>query len=266
MHPGSEVNKEIPDYVGRARSGLSRIGKPILRFLTPPLYRKCPIQTWPAWMAHLHDVSVPRAVEAQSEPAPTGGANINIIFRMIDRTRSLNGDLADCGVFRGASLVAIAIYLREQNIVKTVYGFDSFHGFDDAVKYDIELRGAPAGRKFVGGFSDTSLGLVLQKAKRFGLENIRLAPGYFRDSFARQPRDLRFCFVHLDVNLYSSYKECMQFFYPRVVAGGIILLDEYNDPSWPGCNKAMDEFLADKPERLEAIVSDNYQKYYLIKQ
>jgi O-methyltransferase len=234
--------------------------------LTPPLLRKRPIQTWPAWMARLHDVSVPQAVEPQAELAPTGGANITIIFRLIDRIHALPGELADCGVFRGASLIAMALYLQQKSIAKTAYGFDSFKGFDDAVKYDIELRGTPAKRKTPGGFSNTSPELVLQKAARFGLGNIRLVPGYFRDSFGQLPQDLKFCFVHLDVNLYTSYKECMEFFYPRVVTGGIILLDEYNDPPWPGCNKALNEFLADKPERLEAAVSDNYQKYFLVKQ
>jgi hypothetical protein len=129
MHPTTEVKKEIPSYRGLARLGLCRIGKPLLRFLTPTLYRKRPIQKWPRWMAHLHDVCAPRAVEAQPELAPTGGPNIKLIFRMIERTRLLDGELADCGVFRGASLIAIGIYLQQQQIAKTVYGFDSFQGF-----------------------------------------------------------------------------------------------------------------------------------------
>lgn len=123
-------------------------------------------------------------------------------------------------------MIAIGIYLQQQQIAKTVYGFDSFQGFDEAVNYDAGLPGEEAEHKFVGGFGDTSIELVMQKAKRFGLQNVRLAPGYFKDSFARQPRDLKFCFVHLDVNLYTSYKECIEYFYPRVVKGGIILLDE----------------------------------------
>jgi hypothetical protein len=91
-------------------------------------------------MAHLHDVCAPRAVEAQPELAPTGGPNIKLIFRMIERTRLLDGELADCGVFRGASLIAIGIYLQQQQIAKTVYGFDSFQGFDEAVNYDAGHR------------------------------------------------------------------------------------------------------------------------------
>jgi hypothetical protein len=58
---------------------------------------------------------------------------------------------------------------------------------------------------------------------------------------------------------------CLEFFYPRMVKGGIILLDEYRDSAWPGCTQAVDEFIAGKPERLVEIKSDNHIKYYLCK-
>jgi hypothetical protein len=57
----------------------------------------------------------------------------------------------------------------------------------------------------------------------------------------------------------------MEFFYPRMEKGGIILFDEYNDPPWIGCNKAIDEFLEDKPESPILITSDNQMKYYIAK-
>ena len=47
--------------------------------------------------------------------------------------------------------------------------------------------------------------------------------------------------------------------------GGIILFDEYEDPPWPGCKLAVDEYLADKQEKPTAIMMDNYQKYFLEK-
>jgi hypothetical protein len=74
--------------------------------------------------------------------------------------------------------------------------------------------------------------------------------------------DKRFCFVHLDCDL----RCCLDFFYPRVVPGGIILLDEYDDPAWSGCNVAVDEFLPGKPEKLEEISRDNHLKYFIRKQ
>ena len=46
---------------------------------------------------------------------------------------------------------------------------------------------------------------------------------------------------------------------------GAILLDEYDDPTWPGCKKAVDEFLADKEENCIQIQEDNQIKYYIQK-
>ena len=48
--------------------------------------------------------------------------------------------------------------------------------------------------------------------------------------------------------------------------GGIILLDEHNGPLWPGCNAAVDEFLTGRPESLQLIALDNYEKYYIVKE
>jgi hypothetical protein len=91
--------------------------------------------------------------------------------------------------------------------------------------------------------------MVERKVRRFRLNNIHFVPGYFGVSFPRFDPNVRFSFAHLDVNLYGSYKDCLEFFYLRMVSGGVILFDEYNDPGWPGCNRAVDEFLADKPEK-----------------
>jgi hypothetical protein len=50
-----------------------------------------------------------------------------------------------------------------------------------------------------------------------------------------------------------------------MVTGGIMLLDEYKDPTWPGCTQAVDEFLTGKAERIIETKSDNHLKYYLRK-
>ena len=58
---------------------------------------------------------------------------------------------------------------------------------------------------------------------------------------------------------------CLEFFYPRMSQGGIILIDEYNDPSWPGCNKAVDEFIQTNSAKLSRIEDNNYVKYFIKK-
>ena len=53
-------------------------------------------------------------------------------------------------------------------------------------------------------------------------------------------------FLHLDVDLYSSYKICLEKLWNNVIKGGIVCFDEYSDPKWPGAKEAVDEFLKKK--------------------
>ena len=62
------------------------------------------------------------------------------------------------------------------------------------------------------------------------------------------PAHTRFRLVHLDVDIRSSNLAALEFFYPRLLPGGQIVLHDYNAPSVPGTKIAVDEFLRDKPE------------------
>jgi hypothetical protein len=204
-------------------------------------------------------------VRRNPERSPLGESNIKIIFELLGRAARVPGDIAECGVFRGSSLAAIGLYAKQHRLNKVVHGFDSFEGFDESVVFDLRLGGEESGDKRVGGFNETSYPLVREKLARLGLEDIvRLHRGFFASTLP-ECSDATFSFVHLDCDIYDSYKECLGFFYPRTSPGGIILFDEYNDPPWPGCNLAIDEFLADKPEPPIVIESDNFQKRYIQK-
>jgi len=158
----------------------------------------------------------------------------------------------------------MGIYLRQQGVSKNLYGFDSFEGFAPTVANDLKFGGSNPEWKQPGVMSETSLQLVQAKLRRFGLNNIQLVPGYFEHTLPKVA-DRAFSFVHLDCDAYDAYRECLNFFYQRLSPGGVILFDEYNDPPWPGCNRAVDEFLSDKAEKLQAIAHDNYEKYYIVK-
>jgi hypothetical protein len=239
--------------------------KRVLQWGTVRIYRNRRLASWPAFMGRLHDLSVPRSMVPNPSPLPVGGADINTLLHLMDRTRGVPGDIAECGVHKGGSLVPMAIHAQQEGIRKKLFGFDSFEGLPDSVAFDAELGGPHAEWKRPGEMNDTTAGLVLSKLRRFGVaDDVELVKGFFEATLSGYS-DRRFSLVHLDCDIYSSYKECMAFFYPRLNPGGVILLDEYNDPPWPGCNKAIDEFLEDKPEQLQEIVFDNHQKYYIVK-
>src|SRR6266446_1348458 len=215
---------------------MQQVVKRVLQDMTARICGARPLSTWPAFLGRIHEIRLPRNVTPQHSCSPTGSVNINILIAMIDQTLSVLGDVAECGVYRGSSLVPMAIYLRQKGSPKRVLGFDSFEGFPESIQIDLELGAANLDSdKKVGGLSETSLELVQSKLDRFHLTNVELVKGYFNESLQRY-RDHQFCFVHLDCDMYSSYKECLEFFYPRLTSKGVLLLDEYNDPAWPGCN------------------------------
>ena len=173
---------------------------------------------------------------------------MRMLFDFLDRTAGINGAVAECGVWRGRTLVAMALYLKQKGSSKTLWGFDSFEGFDEAVPHD---------------FKNTSLALVQQKAAIFRISNVRIVPGQFRESFAAV-ESCRFSFVHVDCDVYDSYRECLNFFYSRMTSNGVLLFDEYDDPQWPGANRAVDEFCGEHGIPLQRVVKDNYKKTFII--
>lgn len=237
----------------------------ITRPVAGAIYKSTPLNSWPKWPADLLRIKTPSNVIPKPHPTASGGANINILLRLLEQTREIPGSIAECGVYRGSSLISMALHNKQNSIDKHIYGFDSFEGFDDSVNTDIELGGEDDIEKRKGGFSDTSKEFVESRIKILCVEDqVTLHKGFF-ESTLQNVDDKTFSFVHLDCDIYESYKQCLNFFYARLEKGAVVLLDEYNDLPWPGCNQAVDEFLSDKPESLIEIESDNYLKHYFVK-
>jgi hypothetical protein len=243
------------------RSLLRTTAKSVIR----RFYRSRPISNWPKWASDLLEINTLASLPHKLALSAAGGSDINIILALLDRTRDVPGDVAECGVFKSSTLASIALYLRDNRLTKHVFGLDSFQGFDETVQRDIALGGAADAETRVGGFEATSWAGVRAKLAGLGLlDAATLVPGYFAETLQKLP-ERKFSFVHLDCDIYDSDRQRLDYFCYRMSSGGIILLDEYDDPPWPGCNLAMDEFLADKAEKPVVIQMDNYEKYYIQK-
>ena len=67
--------------------------------------------------------------------------------------------------------------------------------------------------------------------------------GWIPEVFATAP-ERRYRFVHIDVDLYAPVKASLEFFYPQLQPGGLIVIDDYGFTNWPGAKKATDDFAA----------------------
>ena len=77
------------------------------------------------------------------------------------------------------------------------------------------------------------------------LENfnfVKLYKGWIPDRF-EEVSGKKFSFAHIDVDLYEPTRDSLEFFFPRLVEGGSIVVDDYGMSQFPGCKKAVDEFL-----------------------
>lgn len=158
-----------------------------------------------------------------------------ILYQFAKQTRGMNGDIAEIGVYKGGTAKLISKVAAET--AKTVHLFDTFSGMpptDQAKDFHK-----------IGDFSDTSLENVKKYLK--DCNNVRFYQGFFPDT-ADPIVHLRFCFVHVDVDIYKSVMDCCSFFFPRMVNGGIIIFDDYGFLTCPGAKKAVDEFFLDKAE------------------
>jgi hypothetical protein len=153
-------------------------------------YRSRPISHWSKWASDLLEINTPANLTRKDALSAAGGSDINIILALLDRTRDVPGDVAECGVFKGSSLATIALYLRDNRLAKHVFGLDSFQGFDESVEKDIALGGAADAEKRVGGFEATSLARVRAKLAGLGLvDAVTLIPGYFVETLEKLVRE-----------------------------------------------------------------------------
>jgi hypothetical protein len=75
----------------------------LVRELTLPIARSCPVETMPAAIGSLHNFSLPRGMPHRAQLSPSGGANINLLLRFASETRDVHGDIAQCGVYKGGT-------------------------------------------------------------------------------------------------------------------------------------------------------------------
>ena len=88
---------------------------------------------------------------------------------------------------------------------------------------------------------------------------IRLVKGWFDEPLPRY--DGRIALLHLDCDLYDSYRLALETLYDKVQPGGVVMFDEYNETRWPGATKAIDEFFAERAERVEAHPKCNWKHF-----
>jgi O-methyltransferase len=134
-------------------------------------------------------------------------------------------DSAEVGTWRGGSSYLMASIANPRKH----YVFDTFTGLPDG---DLSIT--------KGSFADTSAEFVTTLLKPLG--NTTVFPGLFPET-ALAIENRRFSLVHLDVDLEAGTEAGLQFFYPRLLPGGVVVIDDYQSRH-QGVTRAVDSFVS----------------------
>ena len=161
-----------------------------------------------------------------------------MLLHLMRHALALPGDFAEFGVFRGGTALLAAEVLRDAGDPRALHLFDSFAGMPETSE----------GEAFsAGDFDRTS-----EKAVRALIEptsvDARFHVGFIPDTFP-EANVTALAFAHVDVDLYQSVLDCVEFAYPRLVAGGIMIFDDYGFPSCTRSREAADLAFATRREK-----------------
>jgi O-methyltransferase len=170
---------------------------------------------------------------------------------------AIPGDLVECGVWRGGSMLAAARTLLEQGDGERIlWLYDTFAGMPEPTALDVrDTDGTPAAALLASHDRTTDLWAVspLDEVKRvmalseYPGERIRYVPGKVEDTIpVGAPQQI--AILRLDTDWYESTHHELVHLLPRVSPGGVLIIDDYG--FWQGARRAVDEYLDSSGMRL----------------
>ena len=210
-------------------------------------------------------------LEAWGEPTADSPADLAIVERCIPfsmtsaarlqsvvdavrycERRAVPGAFAECGVWRGGSILAMIMTLQDLGSSdREIYLFDTFEGMTEPTESDISRFARPAletwnesgGRPWSGVFGSDAFNEADVRetltASGYPPERLHFVRGRVEDTIpAQAPADI--AFLRLDTDWYESTKHELQHLYPRLMPGGVLIIDDYGH--WEGCRRAVDEY------------------------
>lgn len=197
-------------------------------------------------------VSIAEAVRHHTKTTPERlDALVQSIRHIV--AHNIPGDIVECGVWRGGSMMAVAKTLLALNDTsRTLYLFDTFEGMPEPTEHDVSQSGASALTKFArrarnnqssdwcfASLQDVQAGMA---STGYPADKVRFVKGMVEDTLPAQAPE-RVAVLRLDTDWYESTRHELEQLYPRLAEGGMLIVDDYAD--WLGAKKAVDEYLAE---------------------
>jgi O-methyltransferase len=248
------------------RSGnvIRQAAEPRLRQVADWVARRTPYRITRRYPVDMDPATVELIESASSDSAlsPARLAETIEAARYVHR-HDLPGAIVECGVWRGETMAAIAkalLQLGENS--RDLFLYDTFEGMAEPSEIDVMRDGTSArplweaGRR--GASNEWALAPVEEVERRmlatgYDAAHIHLIKGKVEDTLPDQaPRKI--ALLRLDTDFYESTKHELIHLWPRLVVGGVLILDDYG--LWDGARQAADEFFREQGIRIHLSRTD----------
>jgi len=156
------------------------------------------------------------------------------LWKLIEQASKLkSGSIIEVGVWRGGTGALIANQAKNCGIEEKVYLCDTFTGVVKTGEMDSTYRD--------GEHADTDRQTVEELITRMQLDNIEILEGIFPDHTGHRVKDVQFRFCHIDVDVYQSAKDVVEWIWDKMVPGGIMVYDDYGFYRCDGITKYVEE-------------------------
>jgi O-methyltransferase len=171
----------------------------------------------------------------------------------------IEGDVVECGVWRGGSSMLAALTLLERSDPsRTLWLYDTFEGMSPPSELDVKYDGAPADELLatqertadevndwcVASLEDVHANMA---ATGYPRERVRLVKGKVEDTIPSEAPEA-VAVLRLDTDWFESTHHELSHLYPRLVPGGVLIVDDYG--WWRGAREAVDRYFAEHGVRM----------------
>ncbi len=171
---------------------------------------------------------------------------------------NIEGDFVECGVWKGGSCMAMAKQLLENNSKsRKIWLFDTFEGMTEPDEIDVETETGIKGKDLFNNsrkntdkynmWAYAPLNEVQNNMKKTGYphDKFQYIIGKVEDTLKQKAIPDRISLLRLDTDWYESTKTELEVLFPRLVQGGILIIDDYGH--FEGARKAVDEYFSKMP-------------------
>ena len=187
---------------------------------------------------------------------------INFTEKILQNQGNQIYDFVECGCWTGHSSYIISKLIQKHNKSINFHIFDSFEGLSSNIENDGQLKNLSSAelKKIRKQFSSSEDFVRNEVLKDFKF--VKTYKGWIPEKFFLVENQM-FSLVHIDVDLYEPTLKSLEFFFPRLVEGGIIICDDYNSKYFNGSKKAWDKFFRNK--KLKVNFSPSLSSSFIIK-